>query len=145
MIDFWTWVRFLHLVAAAVWVGGQLVFSMILRPAAAATLEEDPRREFFIAAGRRFARISLVALAPILLATGIGLTYHRGVRLQSFLINNYAMTLGWKIGLAAVSFALAAAHGWAATRAGARAVRIVGISGALVALGVVILAAALVP
>lgn len=118
---------------------------MILRPAASETLGEEPRRQLFLAAGRRFARISTVALAPILLATGLALTYHRGVRMKSFLISSYAMTLGWKIGLAMVSFALAAAHGWAATRAGASTVRVVGITGVLVSIGVVITAAALVP
>lgn len=107
---------------------------------------EDPvrRREVFVAAGERFGRIGLILLMPLLLATGIALTYHRGVDLGVLGMPGYGATLTAKIILALVSFVLAGVHGFIAARASRRASRIMGLVGAAVSLAVVFLAASLI-
>ena len=144
-MDIWPTVRFLHLLAAIVWVGGQLTLALVVRQALERSVE-DPvrRREVFVAAGERFGRIGLIVLMPLLLATGIALTYHRGVDLGVLSMPGYGMTLTVKIILALVSFAIAGVHGVIAARASRRASRIIGIVGLVVSLTVVFLAASLI-
>lgn len=141
----WPTVRFLHLLAAIVWVGGQLTLALVVRQALEKTVEDaGRRREVFVAAGERFGRIGLMVLMPLLLATGIALTYHRGVDLGVLSMPGYGMTLTVKIVLALVSFVLAGVHGLIAARASRRASRILGLAGAGVSLAVVFLAASLI-
>lgn len=145
MIDGWSLVRFLHVTAAVLWVGGQLTLSLVVRRAAAETLEGDHRRRFFAAAGRRFGRIATVVLIPVLLSTGLALTSHRGVSLGALALPGYGATLGTKIILAFVSFGLAATHGIIAARGNATASRTFGVAGGIVSVVVVLFATALVP
>lgn len=145
MIDFWSIVRFLHVTGAVVWVGGQLALSLVVRPAAVRTLDDESRYEFFVDAGRLFGRISTYALAPLLLATGLALIYHRGVTIGGLSQPGYGVILAVKIVLALVSFAIAAFHGMLSSRGTPGTARAVGITGGLVSLGIVLLATALVP
>lgn len=143
--DIWPTVRFLHLLAAIVWVGAQLTLVLVVRQALEKTVEDaERRRAVFVAVGERFGRIGLLVLMPLLLATGIALTYHRGVDLGVLSMPGYGMTLTVKIVLALLSFALAGVHGLIAARASRRASRILGIVGASVSLAVVFLAASLI-
>lgn len=145
IFDVWTVVRFLHVVSAILWVGGQLTLSLIVRPVAKEALEEDLRIHLSNGLGSRFGRISAIGLIPILLATGLSLTYHRGVTAGYLGLPGYGTTLGFKIALALLSFGLAAGHGMTAVRSSTRAIRIIGITGALVSVAVVLLAVSLVP
>lgn len=70
----WELVRWLHLLAMAFFVGGQLVLVAAVVPA----LRGDAHRERLRAVARRFGAGSLVALA-VLLATGIPMAGHFGV------------------------------------------------------------------
>lgn len=145
MQSVWWILRFLHVGAAILWVGGQLALTLVVRPAAAITLDDEARTELFVEAGRRFGRLATLALMPVLLATGLALAWHRGVQLASLGRPGYGTILGTKIVLAFVSFGLAAVHGVAAGRSSPGVARVVGIAGALVSLVVVLLATALVP
>lgn len=138
-------IRFLHVGAAILWVGGQLALSLVVRPAAVETLETEARGVLFTAAGRRFGRIATMALMPLLLASGIALAWHRGVNLGALARPGYGSTLAVKIGIALASFVLAGVHGIAATRASSSVSRAVGIAGAVVSLAVVLVATSLVP
>jgi len=75
MFSIWTLVRFAHVLAAVLWVGGQLSLSLVVRPAAASTLDDSTRSAFFIRVGRIFGRLSSFVLFPVLLGTGLGLIY----------------------------------------------------------------------
>lgn len=143
--DIWSLIRFLHVGAAVLWVGGQLTLSLVVRPVTSRLMSDDDRRQLVSALGSRFGRLAAVGLVPVLLASGLALTYHRGVTLAGFTVGGYGTTLGVKIGLALVSFALAAVHGMSAVRSSARAVRWVGMIGSIVSLAVVALAVTLVP
>lgn len=142
-MSIWTVIRFLHVSSAIIWVGGQLTLSLVVRPAAAAVGLEE-RSELFTEAGRRFGRIALIGLMPLLLSTGLALAFHRGVTFGALARPGYGSTLGAKVAFALVSFGLAAAHGVAATRTGGAA-RAVGLAAAVVSLIVVALATSLVP
>ena len=67
----------LHLLAAALWVGGMAVMHFAVRPAAVQTLEPPQRLPFMAAAlGRFFAAVNL-AIA-VLLVSGLGLLHLGG-------------------------------------------------------------------
>jgi putative copper export protein len=68
---FWQAVLYLHLLAMAFFVGGQLVFGIAVVP----ILRGEPGRERMRAVARRFGYGSLVALG-VLLVTGWGLASH---------------------------------------------------------------------
>lgn len=72
----WTWtiVRFLHVTAAAVWVGMQVTL-MVLIPHVRRTLGADVSRDIVRSAARRLLVTAAVAL-PALLGTGIALAAH---------------------------------------------------------------------
>ncbi len=141
----WAAIRFLHVLAAVLWVGGQLTLSLIVRPASVELLDADTHRRLLAELGRRYARIAAAGLIPVLIATGLALAYHRGVTVAALTRPGYGMRLGAKIVLALVSFALAGAHGVTALRSSARAIRIAGISGGVISVAVVALAVSLVP
>ena len=72
-MDKWTLVRFLHLLAIAFFVGGQLMLAIVVTPALRG---QDP--ELMRSAARRFGIGSLVALI-VIIATGAMMAshYHR--------------------------------------------------------------------
>ncbi len=142
-LDYWTLVRFLHITSAILWVGGQLVISLFLRPVAVRALDPTTRRDLIAAVGARFGRVAGMGLFPLLLATGLALSYQRGVLQGAFGVAGYGPTLAVKVVLAVASFALAVGHGVAASRSSHTLARVVGISGAAVSLVVVLLATSL--
>ncbi|HEX5984661.1 MAG TPA: hypothetical protein VFY69_10680 [Solirubrobacterales bacterium] len=95
--DLWQGVLYLHLLAMAFFVGGQLVFAIAVVP----ILRGDPDRERMRAIARRFGYGSLVALG-VLLATGWAMASHYGLWDSS--------TLQWKLGLVALVIGLALLH-----------------------------------
>ena len=140
----WTVVRFVHVLSAVIWVGGQIAMSLIVRPAALRAIDDENRKALFTHAGTRFARLSTLALMPALLGTGLALAWHRGVDFGMLARPGYGLTLGIKISLAFVSLALAILHGIVVSREGGAA-RILGVTGLVVSVTVVLLAVALVP
>ena len=95
--DLWQGVLYMHLLAMAFFVGGQLLLGVAVVPVE--RLNPDPERLRGIA--RRFGYGSLVALA-VLLATGIAMASHYGLWDSG--------TLQTKLGLVGLVFALALAH-----------------------------------
>jgi putative copper export protein len=95
--DFWQGVLYLHLLAMAFFVGGQLVFGIAVVP----ILRQDPDRERMRAVARRFGYGSLIALA-VLVATGWAMASHYDLWDSS--------TLQWKLGLVAAVIGLALLH-----------------------------------
>lgn len=143
-MNIWTVVRFLHVTAAILWVGGQLTLSMVIKPVVDRTADAERKAQLMTAVGSRYGRIASFGLIPILLATGFALTYHHGVEFGGLNLSSYATTLTFKIILALVSFGLAMAHGIAAVRSSSPIGRIVGLASTTVSLLVVLLAVMLV-
>ena len=97
MTGVWQGVLYLHVVAMAFFVGGQLVIGAAVVPVERARPDPDRLR----AVARRFGFGSLVALL-VLLATGIAMATHFELWDSS--------TLQLKLGLVAVVLVLTAAH-----------------------------------
>ena len=99
MSGFWQAVLYLHLLAMAFFVGGQLVFGLAVVP----VLRSDPDRERtrMRAVARRFGYGSLVALG-VLLVTGWALASHYDLWSSS--------TLQWKLTLVGLVVALTLVH-----------------------------------
>lgn len=95
--DLWQGILYLHLLAMAFFVGGQLVFGIAVVP----ILRGDPDRERMRAVARRFGYGSLVALG-VLVATGWAMASHYDLFGSS--------TLQWKLGLVVLVIGLTLLH-----------------------------------
>jgi uncharacterized membrane protein len=98
--DFWQAVLYLHLLAMAFFVGGQLVFGIAVVPVLRGG-ETDPARERMRGIARRFGYGSLVALG-VLVITGWAMASHFDLWDSS--------TLQWKLGLVALVIGLTLLH-----------------------------------
>lgn len=97
--DFWQAVLYLHLLAMAFFVGGQLVFGIAVVPVLRG--DPDPERERMRGVARRFGYGSLIALG-VLVITGWAMASHYGLWDSS--------TLQWKLGLVALVIAFTLIH-----------------------------------
>lgn len=140
----WSLVRFLHVLAAMGWVGGQLLLSVVVLPVLRAALPPELRGPVIRQAAQRFAVVANAVLLPVLLVTGITLAWHRGVTLGSLDDAGYGRLLGTKLVLVLMSIVLAAVHGMIALRNPRRA-RPLAIAGLATSIGIVVFATALVP
>jgi putative copper export protein len=92
----WELVRFLHLLAIALFVGGQLMLALVVTPALRG---QDPA--LMRGAARRFGIASAIALV-VIVATGAAMASHFDRWSDS--------TLHWKIGLLIFVFVLTGLH-----------------------------------
>ena len=95
--DFWQAVLYLHVLAMAFFVGGQLVFGLAVVP----VLRDDSDRTRMRAIARRFGYGSLAALG-VLVLSGWAMASHYDLFGDS--------TLQWKLGLVGLVIALTLAH-----------------------------------
>lgn len=137
---FWASVLFVHLVAAAFWVGGQLMLVAVVMPQLRRLADTATTRAVAAAAGRRFGLATSTLLLPILIVSGLLLAWHHGVRLWALGTTAYGMVLAAKMVLVAVVFALGAVHGVVARRRAASLSRAIAL--ATLALSIVIVALA---
>lgn len=97
--DLWQGVLYLHLLAMAFFVGGQLVFGIAVVPILRG--DPDPERIRMRAVARRFGYGSLIALG-VLVATGWAMASHYHLFDSS--------TLRWKLGLVVLVIGLTLLH-----------------------------------
>ena len=140
----WSLIRFAHVLAAMVWVGGQLLLSGVVLPVLRSELTPEARGPLVHRTAGRFAMVANVVLLPVLLTSGIALAWHRGVTWGSFDDPGYGRLLGIKLVLVVASIALAAVHGIVASRRPTSA-RPLAIAGLAASVGIVVFATALVP
>lgn len=95
--DFWQAVLYVHLLAMAFFVGGQLVFGIAVVP----VLRDDADRGRMRSIARRFGYGSLVALG-VLIVTGWAMASHYDLFGSS--------TLQWKLALVGAVIGLAVVH-----------------------------------
>ena len=139
----WSVVRFLHVLAAIGWVGGQLTLSAVVVPAVRAHADAGPQRAALMRdTGRRFARLANFGLLPVLVVTGLALAGHRRIDFTDLGGSTYGRLFAAKLILVAASIVLAAAHGVLAGRR--RASRPLAMAGVGAAVGIVLFATALV-
>jgi putative copper export protein len=103
-----TAVRFLHLLGAAVWVGG-VIFLGVAATTARRTVSDRDRIAFFRTFGRRFAVIAGAAIV-VLVATGWEMAAERIPDWPDLGDSDYARELRDKLGLVVLVVALTAYH-----------------------------------
>ncbi|WP_216215282.1 hypothetical protein [Amycolatopsis aidingensis] len=143
MIDVWTLVRFVHIVGAALWVGGQLTISLAVLPPVRTLLGPDRRVSVLRSVGRRFAVITMAVFLPSQLATGLLLAWHNGVTWQSLTEAGYGRLLLAKLALFALVMVAASVHGIAQGRGRAWLARAAATAALTGSLGVLLLATGL--
>jgi uncharacterized membrane protein len=143
-VTWWSLVRFVHVLAAMVWVGGQLLLSTVVLPVLRARLAPAERGPLVRATALRFGRIAKHVLLPLLLASGLALAWHRGVDIGMLSADGYGRLLSIKLVLVVVAVALAAAHGIVASSRPSSA-RPLAILSLATSVSIVVFATALVP
>ncbi|HET7517022.1 MAG TPA: hypothetical protein VFN05_04860 [Actinomycetes bacterium] len=78
IVSVWTLVRFVHVLSAMVWVGGQLLLSLLVLPVLRRRLDATSRRPLTRELGVRFGIFTVAVFLPLQIATGIALAGHRG-------------------------------------------------------------------
>lgn len=140
----WSLIRFVHVLSAMGWVGGQLVLTAVVLPALRRTLDPEVRGPVVRAAALRFAAMANVVLLPALIITGLALANHRGLSWGTLTEPGYGRLFAIKMGFVTASIILAAVHGILATRH-PRSARPLAIAGLASSVAVVVFATALVP
>lgn len=143
MIEAWSLIRFLHVLGAAVWVGGQLTITTVLLPVVRNRLAGNDRADVMRKIGRRFGMITLTAFLPVQITTGIALAYHHGVTVASLARPGYGQTLLAKLIVVTLVLLAAGIHGWAQGTARARTARVFAIGSLIGSIVIVLLASAL--
>jgi uncharacterized membrane protein len=140
----WSVVRFLHVLAAMGFVGGQLTLSGVVLPVLRRDLEPAVRGPLVRTAAKRFGSLANTVLLPTLLATGLALAAHRHIGWGTLGKDGYGRLFAIKMLLVITSVGLAAAHGILASRrpGGARPLAVAGLASSV---GIVLFATALVP
>jgi uncharacterized membrane protein len=115
---------FIHVVSAAIWVGGMFFLALVVVPVAR-RLPPAERGALLDALGRRFRAVGWVCIA-LLIATGSVNSAYRGVRLESIasgrlFADQVGRLLAAKLALVAVMLALSVAHDFVVGPASVRA------------------------
>jgi putative copper export protein len=143
-VNGWSLVRFVHVLSAMCWVGGQLTLSLLVLPVLRAEIDPEIGRAVVRKTATRFGLVANALLLPLLIGTGLALAAHRHVEWSTLSEGGYGRLLSIKLALVVVSITLAGLHGVLASRraGGARAVAIVSLASSV---GIVVFATALVP
>jgi uncharacterized membrane protein len=97
--------RMIHLLAAVVWVGSMIFFSLVVMPALRQGLPPPQRQELIRVLGRRYRIVGWVSIG-VLLATGLLMAWRHGVVWSS----GFGQLLSFKLVLVGVMLALTALH-----------------------------------
>jgi uncharacterized membrane protein len=108
-ITIWALIRWLHLLGAIVWVGGQLFIVLVLLPVLRAAVPATERAIVFARVGRRYATVSWVALA-LLVVTGVLNAERRNLAWTRLTQHEYGRTLHYKLELVGVVIVLTLVH-----------------------------------
>ncbi|MCA2178153.1 hypothetical protein LDL08_18330 [Nonomuraea glycinis] len=142
-MTWWSVVRFLHVLSAALWVGGQLTVSLVVLPLARHQLDAERRGRMLTAVGRRFGMITGAVFLPVQLATGVAIAWHKGVTWASLAEPGYGRILAAKLGLFCAVMVAAALHGWANGAGHRRSARALAVASLIGSIGIILLATAL--
>jgi uncharacterized membrane protein len=140
-VNGWVLIRFLHILSAATWVGGQILLTTLLLPLVRRRLPAEFQATLTTAIGRRFGLFTLAVFLPVQVGTGIGLAIEHGVTWSSLAQPGYGRILAAKLALFAAVLAVSGLHGWAhgsGRRALARGLALTSLIGSV---GIILLAA----
>jgi uncharacterized membrane protein len=135
----WTLVRFLHVVGAIIWVGGQLTVTVIVLPPAAKLLAIPDRAQLLRSVGRRFALVTAVVFLPLQISTGVLLAMRRGITWADLLHAGEGRVLLTKLVLFTAVMTAATVHGMLQARGRRTAARAASTAALVGSVGVVLL------
>ncbi|HET9187903.1 MAG TPA: hypothetical protein VFN80_08110 [Acidothermaceae bacterium] len=144
MVSWWSLLRFVHVLSAAVWVGGQLTLSALLLPVLRRRLPDDLRASLTSQVGRRFGLYTLAVFVPVQVGSGIGLAIEHDVTWSMLGQPGYGRTLSAKLGVFVVVMVLSGLHGWAHGTGRAALARALALGSLIGSCVIVLLATALV-
>ncbi|ONF73585.1 hypothetical protein [Amycolatopsis keratiniphila] len=144
MIDIWTVVRFLHVLGAIIWVGGQLTITVVVLPPVRRLLGLAERTEVLRTVGKRFALITAALFLPAQITTGVLLAWRHGVTWAALVEPGYGRVLAAKLILFTLVMAAATVHGIAQAKRRPAAARAASITALVGSLGVILLGTGLV-
>ncbi|WP_038040401.1 DUF4149 domain-containing protein [Thermorudis peleae] len=112
MVWVWAGIRWIHLLAAMIWVGGQLFLVLVLQPVLRRELPAAQRIQLVATVGRRYGHISWAALA-LLVITGFLNGVHRHLHWAALPTADspYAHTLLVKLGFVVLVLIMTILHG----------------------------------
>ena len=139
----WVLVRFIHILGATLWVGGQLTLSFVVLPIARRRLAPATQADVVAPIGRRFALATMTVMLPLQIATGIALAAHHGLTWTGLAEPGYGRTLSAKLGLVVIAMAASGVHGVLSAKGRRTAARAAVATGLVCSTGIVLLAAAL--
>jgi uncharacterized membrane protein len=144
VLDIWTVVRFVHVLGAVVWVGGQLALSVVVLPPLRRLLALEQRGEVLKTVGKRFALITVAGFLPGQITTGVLLAVRHGVTWESLAQPGYGRILAAKLLLFVFVMAAAAVHGTAQAKGATARARTASTAALIGSLGILLLATGLV-
>jgi uncharacterized membrane protein len=109
-------VRFVHVLSAMIWVGGQLLLSLLVLPVLRRRLDAASRAPPTREVGVRFGIFTVAIFLPLQIASGVALAAHRGLTLSDLTEPGYGRTLGERVTLFAVVLLISGVHGVAVGR-----------------------------
>lgn len=109
VFSIWSWIRWLHLISAIAWIGGQLFILMVLLPIMRTALPRNERTLLFARVGRRYAIVSWVALA-LLVVTGFLNGQRRGIDWSRLADSSYGRILLVKLIFVALVILITLVH-----------------------------------
>lgn len=114
MYGLYVTIVWLHILSAAVWVGGMVFFSVVVVPVLRHPDYRDRAGDLIQRTGRRYRVLGWSALG-VLIATGTYLLAHRGVGWSdltspAFYRTSFGRTLGLKLSLVAATVVASLAH-----------------------------------
>ena len=142
-LGLWAFVRFLHVVGAIAWLGGQLTVSALVLPIARRRLGERERADLMRSVGLLLGKVTVLGFVPLQLVTGVALAWHKGVTIASLGEPGYGRTLAGKLAAFVLVMLAAGLHGWANARGRRVLARALAVSSLVGTFGVVLLATAL--
>jgi uncharacterized membrane protein len=143
MLGLWSLIRFLHVMGAMVWVGGQLTITVMLLPVVRRQLGAADRTATLTAVGKRFGMFTILVFLPLQIVTGVLLAWDKGVTVASLAEPGYGRTLAAKLVAFALVMVAAGAHGWARNAGAEVLARALAIGSLIGSLVIVLLATAL--
>jgi uncharacterized membrane protein len=139
-MDIWSVVRFVHVLGAVIWVGGQLTITLVVLPPVRGILAPATRTDVLRSVGKRFALITVALFLPVQIATGVLLARQHGVTWASLSQPGYGRVLAMKLILFALVMVAATLHGFAQARGQDGTARAASLAALIGSLGVVLLA-----
>lgn len=109
VFSIWSWIRWIHLMSAITWIGGQIFILIVLLPILRTSLARDERTLLFAQVGRRYAVVSWIALA-LLVVTGFLNAHRAGVDWTRLTTSSYGRILLAKLILVAIVITITLVH-----------------------------------